>query len=111
MNTTPVSTCPRPRLLLVALLSSLTPAILFAQATPVPPAIPATTRTAAEDAVQLNTFTVREDQDIGYESMHTTSGMRTVQELKNLANSISIINAQLIEDTASILDAILGPEE
>jgi outer membrane receptor protein involved in Fe transport len=28
--------------------------------------------------------------------------MRTVQELKNLANSISIINAQLIEDTASI---------
>jgi outer membrane receptor protein involved in Fe transport len=34
--------------------------------------------------------------------MHTTSGMRTVQELKNIANSISIMNAQLIEDTASI---------
>ena len=102
MNTPTVSACSRPRFLLVALLSSFPPAMLFAQTAPVPPAIPANTRTAAEEAVQLTTFTVREDQDIGYESMHTTSGMRTVQELKNLANSISIINAQLIEDTGSI---------
>lgn len=51
-----------------------------------------------EDAVQLTAFTVKEAQDIGYESMQTTSGMRTVQELKNLANSISIMNAQFIED-------------
>ena len=51
-----------------------------------------------DDAVQLTAFTVSEAQDIGYESMQTTSGMRTVQELKNLANSISIMNAQFIED-------------
>ena len=42
-----------------------------------------------DQAVQLTAFTVSEAQDIGYESMQTTSGMRTVQELKNLANSIS----------------------
>ena len=51
-----------------------------------------------DQAVQLTAFTVSEAQDIGYESMQTTSGMRTVQELKNLANSISIMNAQFIED-------------
>jgi outer membrane receptor protein involved in Fe transport len=55
-----------------------------------------------DDVSRLSTFTVTETQDIGYESMQTTSGMRTVQELKNLANSISILNAQLIEDTASL---------
>jgi outer membrane receptor for ferric coprogen and ferric-rhodotorulic acid len=53
---------------------------------------------AAQNALQLSTFTVSEQQDLGYESMQTTSGMRTVQELKNVANSISIINAQFIED-------------
>ncbi len=51
-----------------------------------------------DQAVQLTAFTVSEAQDIGYESMQTTSGMRTVQELKNLANSISIMNSQFIED-------------
>lgn len=67
-------------------------------ATPAPGRAGVTT----DEVSQLSTFTVTEQQDIGYESMHTTSGMRTVQELKNLANSISIMNAQLIEDTASL---------
>jgi outer membrane receptor protein involved in Fe transport len=85
---------------------------LSAQLTPGPTPSAANERAAAssasranregEQAVQLSTFTVREDQDIGYESMHTTAGMRTVQELKNVSNSISIMNAQLIEDTASL---------
>ena len=56
----------------------------------------ATARNA--EAVKLSVFTVSEQQDLGYESMQTTSGMRTVQDLKNVANSISIINAQFIED-------------
>ncbi len=51
-----------------------------------------------DQPLQLTAFTVKEAQDIGYESMQTTSGMRTVQELKNLANSISIMNSQFIED-------------
>lgn len=53
---------------------------------------------AESEAVKLSVFTVSEDQDVGYESMQTTSGMRTAQELKNVANSISIMNAQFIED-------------
>lgn len=53
---------------------------------------------ATEAAIELSVFTVTEERDTGYESMHTTSGMRTVQELKNVANSISIMNAQFMED-------------
>lgn len=95
----------RARLLPVAIAAGcLTlPLQVLAQAAPAAPATGSANAAAAKDeAVQLSTFTVREDQDIGYESMHTTSGMRTVQELKNLANSISIMNQQLIEDTASL---------
>jgi outer membrane receptor for ferric coprogen and ferric-rhodotorulic acid len=86
--------------LLAALLGSLIPAIGFSQVAPsVPPAV---RTTAAEDAVQLGTFTVREDQDIGYESMQTTSGSRTVQELKNVANSISILNKTFMDDIGAL---------
>jgi iron complex outermembrane recepter protein len=104
--------------LAIALAGALTTGA-FAQSAPAtrenaPPAAPANLPTPADvaarpgetparqETVQLSTFTVREDQDIGYESMHTTSGMRTVQELRNVSNSISILNQQLIEDTASL---------
>lgn len=83
---------PNPARLVAALL--LSTAILSAQSAPT--ATPAPRR--AEEAVQLTAFTVSEAQEIGYESMQTTSGMRTVQELKNLANSISIMNSQFLED-------------
>ncbi len=83
--------------------TALLPGAGRAQAvTPVAPAPSSAATAPDEGAVQLSTFTVTEAQDIGYESMHTTSGMRTVQELKNVSNSISIMNAQLIEDTASL---------
>jgi iron complex outermembrane receptor protein len=87
-------------ILLVVLLSSLAPAPGFAQAAPV--TVPPPIATRAEDAVQLSAFTVKEDQDIGYESMQTTSGMRTPQELKNLANSISILNNAFINDIGAL---------
>jgi len=69
-------------------------------ALPPKPGANATEAAAARnaEAVKLSVFTVSEQQDLGYESMQTTSGMRTVQDLKNVANSISIINAQFIED-------------
>ncbi len=54
-----------------------------------------------EEALVLSTFTVSDRKDVGYESIQTTSGMRTVQELKNVANSISIMNSQLMEDLAA----------
>ncbi len=65
----------------------------FAQTAPTAKPAP-----AGEEAIQLSIFTVAEEKDVGYESMQTTSGMRTAQELKNVANSISIMNAQFIED-------------
>lgn len=58
--------------------------------------------TAAGETVQLSTFSVNEKRETGYESMQTTSGMRTVQELKNVANSISVVNSQLIQDLGAI---------
>ena len=92
----------RSALLVVAAFCPTRQTRLFAQAAP-PATPPSSTTSAAKDAaVQLSVFTVSEEKELGYESMQTTAGMRTVQELKNVANSISIMNAQLIEDTASL---------
>lgn len=79
-----------------ALLALLLPTLAFGQAA----SSTASSNAAAarDDALKLSVFTVSEDKDVGYESLHTTSGMRTVQELKNVANSISIMNSQFIED-------------
>ncbi|QYM78886.1 TonB-dependent receptor plug domain-containing protein [Horticoccus luteus] len=57
---------------------------------------------AAEDPLQLSAFTVTSQHDTGYESMQTTSGLRTVQELKNVANSISILNPEMIQDIGAL---------
>ncbi len=83
------------------LLASFAPSIGWAQTAPAPTptATPATpTTTTRDDAITLGTFTVRDDVDTGYGTSQTTSAMRTVQELKNVASSISIMNAQFIED-------------
>ncbi len=96
-----------------AALGSFCPALLSAQTapatnanttTPATGSTSTTPRSAApkEDAVQLSIFTVSEEKDVGYESMQTTAGMRTAQELKNVANSISIMNSQFMEDLAII---------
>ncbi len=80
---------------LCSLLSSVP---LGAQSAPAKPADDA----KKESTVQLSIFTVSEDKEVGYESMQTTSGMRTAQELKNVASSISIMNSQLIADLAAV---------
>ena len=80
-----------------AALGLLLPVFVIAQTAPTGTTTPAG-RTAKDEAVQLTTFTITEDKSVGYESMQTTSGLRTVQELKNVANSISIMNAQFMED-------------
>ena len=56
----------------------------------------------ASQVIQLSKFTVTGERDTGYESMQTTSGMRTVQELKNVANSISVVNSQMIQDLGAL---------
>lgn len=84
------------------LTSTLLPALALAQTAPAAsstiPAAATSKTTAESEAVKLSVFTVSEDKDLGYESMQTTSGMRTAQELRNVANSISIMNSQFIED-------------
>ncbi len=71
--------------------------LLSAQSAPTPSGT-----ATSQEAVQLSVFTVNDDKNVGYESMHTTAGLRTVQELKNVANSISIMNSQMIEDLAAL---------
>ena len=90
MNTQPAPL--RCQFVSLAVVTLFLPAFALAQA------VAPVTAAAKEEAVQLSVFTVTEEKDIGYESMHTTSGMRTVQELKNVANSISVVNSQFIED-------------
>jgi len=74
-------------------------ASLSAQTAPAPSAV---ATNANDPAIQLSVFTVTEERDLGYESMQTTSGLRTVQELKNVANSISVMNSTLMEDLGVI---------
>ncbi|MEY4939269.1 MAG: hypothetical protein RIQ93_1004 [Verrucomicrobiota bacterium] len=96
-------------------LGCLLPALIFAQTAPAddaarvaePANASATPRpnrpvSPKEQAVQLSVFTVSEEKDVGYESMQTTAGLRTAQELKNVANSISVMNSQFMEDLAII---------
>ena len=92
----PLAVC---ALLIGPILSSL----VVGQTAPATPttttfAAPTPKATAESEAITLSVFTVSEDKDLGYESMQTTSGMRTAQQLKNMANSISIMNSQFIED-------------
>src|ERR1043166_7316960 len=88
----------RLRLLAFVAATSVLPAGVFGQTAP------AQTNVKAEkdQAVQLEVFNVTDDRDLGYESLQTTSGMRTVQELKNLANSISIMNKTFMDDIGAI---------
>lgn len=100
MKTDPVPPLRCARVVLGAAFCLLAAAVLSAQTAPPPPASASTPPRKVEDeeALTLSTFTVLEGKEVGYESMHTASGMRTVQELKNVANSIAIMNSQFIED-------------
>ena len=58
----------------------------YAQTAPAPTPVATSAAAKQEEAIKLSIFTVSEEKDLGYESMQTTSGMRTAQELKNVAN-------------------------
>jgi len=53
------------------------------------------------ELVRLSPFTVSTDRDSGYFSANTLAGSRMNTNLADLAASISVINAQQFEDTAS----------
>lgn len=80
------------------LILSAFPCSFFAQQAPARTASDVAGRSGGEEAIQLSVFTVTGDKDEGYRSTQTISGSRTVEELHNIANSISIMNRELIED-------------
>lgn len=85
------------RVTVLPFVASCLASLAIAQSSP-----PAPRTALPEEVVQLSNFTVTSERDTGYESMQTTSGMRTVQELKNVANSISVVNSQLIQDLGAM---------
>lgn len=55
-----------------------------------------------EPVLELSPFVVDASQDVGYQARETLVGGRTRTSLDNIANSIDVITAQLLEDTASL---------
>ncbi len=98
MNTTTVVLCRRAAALALLLAFAGVARAQTAPAATSAPAAPAAETARKDEAITLSVFTVTDDADTGYGTQQTTSGMRTVQELKNVANSISIMNAQFISD-------------
>lgn len=74
----------------ITFLALLVPAILAA-------AEPAAAK-AQDPAVMLSIFEVTGDKDEGYRSTQTVSGSRTLENLRDVPNSISILNRELIDD-------------
>ena len=61
--------------------------------TPKPSNIP-----TSSEILQLSIFEVSADKEEGYRSTQTIAGTRTIENLKDTPNSISIINRELIDD-------------
>jgi outer membrane receptor protein involved in Fe transport len=53
---------------------------------------------AKEEPVVLSIFQVRDDKDEGYRSTQTVSGSRTLADLRDTPNSISVLNRELLDD-------------
>lgn len=61
--------------------------------------------TAAEaksEPVVLSIFQVSSDQDEGYRSTQTISGSRTLADLRDTPNSISVLNRELLDDLIAV---------
>lgn len=79
-----------------SLAALLLPLAVSAQTAPSPTAAP-----RAGEVTTLSVFEVVETTDRGYAATHTLSGTRTNEELKNLPNSISVLNRQFLDDVAT----------
>lgn len=64
----------------------------------VPPVSSPSNTTQKEEVISLSIFEVRGDQEEGYRSTQTLSGSRTLANLRDTPNSISVINRELIND-------------
>lgn len=70
---------------------------------------------AAEDAIELSPFVVDASTDVGYQASATLAGSRLKTELKDVAASVSVLTAEMIEDLgatdfAQALALIAGAE-
>src|SRR5437016_4459444 len=54
--------------------------------------------TKKEEPVLLSIFQVTDEKDEGYRSTQTTSGSRTLSNLRDTPNSISVLNRELLDD-------------
>lgn len=84
-----------------AAIAALTNTVLTAQTAPVSPA-------TSGETVVLSIFEVTSDRDEGYRSTQTIAGTRTLEELRDTPNSISIINRELIDDLGATTIAELS---
>lgn len=65
---------------------------------PVLPSAESTTEARKEEKIVLSVFQVTTDKDEGYRSTQTVSGSRTLANLRDTPNSISIVNRELLDD-------------
>jgi outer membrane receptor for ferric coprogen and ferric-rhodotorulic acid len=72
--------------------------MLSAHGQSVPPPADATGTTGKEAPLNLPVFEVRSEKDEGYLSTQTTSGFRTVEMLREVPATISVMNRQLMDD-------------
>src|SRR5688572_2572362 len=71
--------------------------LLFA-VLPISAAQPAVDPAKKEEPVVLSIFQVTDDKDEGYRSTQTTSGSRTLANLRDTPTSISVLNRELLDD-------------
>ncbi|HUR58746.1 MAG TPA: TonB-dependent receptor plug domain-containing protein, partial [Opitutaceae bacterium] len=71
---------------------------LFAALPSIRAAESTTAQTKKEEPLMLSIFQVKEDTEEGYRSTQTTSGSRTLANLRDTPNSISVLNRELLDD-------------
>src|SRR5688572_74679 len=81
---------------------SLAPATLRAAAPTSARATSATAATNQDEPLVLSIFQVNSDRDEGYRSTQTISGSRTLADLRDTPNSISVINRELLDDLMAV---------
>jgi outer membrane receptor protein involved in Fe transport len=100
-----VSSLPRGgrRFLLLSLTAALAVVNLAAQTanTAAEPAASSPPPTAPEEALKLDPFVIREDDNVGYSANSTLAGTRINTALRDVGASISIITPEFLADTAA----------
>jgi outer membrane receptor protein involved in Fe transport len=89
---------PYPSLLVCGLVLAAAP--LPAQTTPPSPSRP-TPEAAPDEAIKLDPFVIREDDNVGYSAASTLAGTRLNTALRDVGAAISIVTPEFLRDTAA----------